>query len=209
MTMSTHPTVPPLLYRQETGSRNGRGSLWNPSLVSHRAGLLLLAQIWKYKRPISQLVIFIQHVDRQENLSRLPGTLCSTFNMTDSGASRGEQASWDPTSSAPWMINFPPMASRPLWSMAVNGTSSWALMAYHPSVSQTTATGFSTLESAPCGVWMSLRLVLLGSWPLETTPQTQRTRVLAAVSSFSMIFLRAGLRLWSTSTSYLTKSNQI
>lgn len=28
-------------------------------------------------------------------------SFCSTFNMRDSGASRGEQASWDPTSWAP------------------------------------------------------------------------------------------------------------
>lgn len=119
-----------------------------------------------------------------------------TFNMRVSGASRGEQASWNPTSWAPWVINFPPMASRPLSSMVVKGSSSWALMAYQPSVSHTTAKGLSTLPSPP-GV------SALGELPLEATPQTQRTSLLAAVSSLSMIFLRAGLRLWSTSTSYL------
>lgn len=123
--------------------------------------------------------------------------------MSESGASRGGQASWEPISSAPWIKSFTPTLRRPFRSMADRGASSSALMEYQPSVSQTTAAGDSGFGRAGSAASSDLT----GLCSRLAIPHTQSTMVLAGVSSLSVIFFRADLRLWSTSTSYLKRIN--
>lgn len=127
------------------------------------------------------------------------GLGCLTLSMSESGASRGEQASWEPINSAPWIRSFTPTLRRPRRSMVDRGTSSSALMGYQPSVSHTTVAGDSGFASA-------VSLASSGLTELRShlaIPHTQSARVFAGVSSLSVIFFKADLRLWSTSTSYL------
>lgn len=116
-----------------------------------------------------------------------------TFSIKDSGTSRGVQASWGPTSSAPWVTSLSPTFNRPLRSKAVRGGSNTALSRYHPSVSQTVGTGPSVLPAVS----------------EVSTSHTHRTIVLAEESSLSVIFFRADLWLLSISTSYLINPVQL